>query len=192
MSKALIIFVRNPVLGKVKTRLAATMGEETALAVYMRLLQHTQVLTRDLPFTKFVYYADFIHESDGWNGYEKRLQAGGDLGTRMQQAFEEVMAMGYQQVCIIGSDCYDLTTAIISTAFTCLSDADTVIGPAQDGGYYLLGMKAPFKNLFENMAWSSDTVFTKTLTIIKAASYSVQLLPVLNDVDEEKDIHFDY
>ena len=87
MKNALIIFVRNPVLGKVKTRLAASIGEEKALLIYVHLLKHTKEITQNITATKFVFYADHINEDDIWNGYEKRSQQGYNLGDRMKNAF---------------------------------------------------------------------------------------------------------
>ncbi len=192
MKTALIIFVRNPVLGKVKTRLAATMGNEKALAVYLSLLNHTKKITENLPVTKYVFYADEINENDLWNGFEKKLQTGTGLGQRLQNAFEELFKLGHKQVCIIGSDCYQLTSSIVKEAFEKLQSNDVVIGPATDGGYYLLGMCSPLKDLFRGIAWSRENVMADTLKLALGLKLLVQHLPVLNDVDEEKDIDFDY
>lgn len=192
MKQALIIFVRNPVLGKVKTRLAATVGNKKALAVYKHLLQHTKDIIRNTTAEKFVFYADDINENDLWNGYKKRLQHGNNLGERMHHAFAYLFEQGYKTICIIGSDCYELTSEIIAAAFKQLDLSDIVIGPATDGGYYLLGMQAPLKNVFENIGWSSEQVFAKTKKIMDQYNYSYSLLPVLNDVDEEKDITFTF
>jgi rSAM/selenodomain-associated transferase 1 len=192
MAQALIIFVRNPVLGKVKTRLAATMGNEKALAVYKHLLQHTRNITQHLPVTKFVFYADFINHDDVWNGYEKRTQNGKDLGERMHNSFKELFAEGYKKICIIGSDCYELTQEILTEGFKKLNTVENVIGPATDGGYYLLGMQSPLKNLFTNIIWSSESVFTETKNKILESNYSLYVLQTLTDVDEEKDIKFIY
>lgn len=189
---ALIIFVRNPVLGKVKTRLATTLGEEKALAVYKHLLQHTKNITQNLPVAKFVFYADEINTNDLWNGNDKYLQKGNGLGEGMKNAFEYLFANGFKKIIIIGSDCFDLTEEILSNAFLQLNEKQIVIGPATDGGYYLLGMQSPLKDLFENKAWSSDTVFNDTIKQIRKNNFSVYLLPALNDVDEERDITFNY
>ena len=190
MQPALIIFVRNPVLGKVKTRIAATIGDENALAVYKHLLQHTKDITGGLPVTKFVFYADGVTANDLWNGYEKILQSGTDLGERMRNAFDWVLEKGYDKIIIIGSDCFELDEKMISAAFLKLDEYDIVIGPATDGGYYLLGMQSPFKNMFENITWSSNSVFNETKKQIEQQKLSLFLLPSLNDVDEEKDITF--
>jgi uncharacterized protein len=192
MKNALIIFVRNPILGKVKTRLAATMGNEKALQVYIHLLQHTKSITQNTAVTKFVFYADYINDNDIWNGYEKKLQSGNDLGERMQNAFEKTFALGYKSVCIIGSDCYEITTEIINEAFENLTFCKTVIGPASDGGYYLLGMQTPIKDLFSDIEWSTKNVFIETVNKINTQGLTCHLLTWLNDVDEEKDITFRY
>ena len=192
MTSALIIFVRNPVLGKVKTRIAAAIGDKNALAVYKHLLQHTKDITGGLPVSRFVFYADEITTNDLWNGYEKCLQTGTDLGKRISNAFEWLFEKGFSKIVIIGSDCLELDEKMISDAFLKLNESEIVIGPATDGGYYLLGMQSPFKNLFENIIWSSGNVFTETLKQIQQKKLIVHLLPTLNDVDEAKDITFDY
>ncbi len=188
MSEALIIFVRNPVLGKVKTRLAAVIGNEKALQVYKHLLQHTHFITKHLSVTKFVYYADVIDQNDLWNGFEKRMQKGNELGERMQHAFRELFAKGFSRVCIIGSDCYELTQAIITVAFEKLHEKDIVIGPVADGGYYILGSIKMIPQLFANKQWSSDTVFSDTVKDVKKLNLTLHILPLLNDIDEEKDL----
>jgi uncharacterized protein len=188
MKNALIIFVRNPVLGKVKTRLADTIGSEKALLVYQHLLQHTQSITANLPATIFVYYADFVNDNDIWNGCKKKLQSGNDLGQRMKNAFEELFSLGFNKVCIIGSDCYELTSEIINEAFINLYSCKTVIGPASDGGYYLLGMQFPFKDLFSAMEWSTKNVFIETINKINTQSLTCHPLTWLNDIDDENDL----
>ncbi len=188
MKEALIIFVRNPILSKVKTRLAATIGNEKTLLVYKHLLQHTKNITQQVPSTKFVFYADYLNEDDVWNGYEKRLQKGNDLGERMKNAFEELFNLGFEKVCIIGSDCYELTSPVIEEAFENLQTCKTVIGPANDGGYYLLGMQYPFKDVFSNIEWSTENVFIETINKINTQSLTCHLLTSLNDIDEEKDL----
>ena len=185
---ALIIFVRNPILGKVKTRLAATIGNKKALEVYVHLLQHTKNITALTTATKFVFYADYINDNDVWNGYEKRLQSGNDLGERMQHAFEDLFAAGYKSICIIGSDCYELTNEIIEEAFLKLQSVHVVIGPVSDGGYYLLGCNTFIPDFFSNKQWSTTTVFADTIADVTKLSLSVQQLPLLNDIDEEKDL----
>jgi len=187
--EALIIFVRQPEWGKVKTRLAAAVGNDQALAVYRRLLAHTHSVTAALPCDKFVFYSDTIGENDLWHyGYGKRRQANGNLGERMKAAFAELFQQGYQQVVIIGSDCFALTTAMIETAFQELSGHQVVIGPATDGGYYLLGMQGSVKELFDHIDWSTDKVFSQTQQHVAKHQYTCKLLPVLPDVDTIADV----
>jgi uncharacterized protein len=188
MKNGLIIFVRNPVLGKVKTRLAATLGEEKALSIYQKLLLHTKSVAGEVIAEKKIFYADDINTNDIWNGYRKEQQYGNDLGERMKNAFSVFFESGYKKVCIIGSDCYDLTSKIINEAFEKLNTHEIVIGPAQDGGYYLIGMKISLKNVFEDIQWSSNQVFSQTKKLIEANHYSYTLLPILNDIDEESDL----
>lgn len=184
----LIIFVKNPIAGQVKTRIARTVGDEKAVAVYQELLRHTQTITQPLPDRKTVYYGDFINPDDGWNGYDKQLQRSpADLGERMQAAFAQEFSAGADRVVIIGSDCLALTTGHIRLAFDALDQADIVIGPATDGGYYLLGMKQPQPFLFENMPWSQPELFQLTELAILQNSLTVELLETLTDIDEWAD-----
>lgn len=191
---AIIIFVRHPELGKVKTRLAATIGDEKALAVYEFLLEHTYKIVEHSTVPVYIYYADQIVQGDIWkgDGINKKLQRGEDLGEKMANAFREVLQQGCHRAVIIGSDCYELTVELIAQAFKMLQNADIVIGPAKDGGYYLLGMNAPFKNIFNGIEWSTDTVFTKTMDSISQNNYTFSLLTVLADVDTADDISFTY
>jgi rSAM/selenodomain-associated transferase 1 len=190
MKSALIIFVRNPELGKVKTRLAKSIGDENALEVYRQLLQRTFEVTKDLNCDKFVFYADRITNNDLWQNeiYHKRLQRGDDLGERMRNAFGQLFEEGFKTATIIGSDCYELTAPILQGAIERLDQCDHVIGPSTDGGYYLLGMKGMNHQLFTNKNWSTDSVFDDTLNDIKASGSCYYLLPRLTDVDEEENI----
>lgn len=185
---ALIIFVRNPVLGKVKTRLAATLGSTKALAIYEALLKHTRLVTQDLSVNKFVYYEDYINDNDLWNGYTKRSQIGNDLGERMVAAFKEIFLAGYTKVCVIGSDCLELTTDIIIEAFIKLKKFEIVIGPATDGGYYTIGMNNDHTGIFNLNNWGSSDVYNDTVSIIKENKLSFTNLKMLTDVDLETDL----
>lgn len=187
---AIILFTKNPELGKVKTRLAKTIGAERALAIYKKLLNHTQSIVDEIDVDKFVFYSDTIIENDQWNSgkYHKKKQHDGDLGQRMETAFQEVFELGYQSVCIIGSDCFELTSTIIIEAFDQLNRNDTVIGPTFDGGYYLLGMKKLHESLFQNKIWSTASVYTDTSKDFEKLSLSFYNLIQLSDIDEEKDL----
>jgi rSAM/selenodomain-associated transferase 1 len=186
----LIIFYRNPELGKVKTRLAKTLGDEKALAIYLKLSSHTRAVTENLAIDKVIYYSNFVDTEDVWpnTSFQKKLQNGNDLGEKMLNAFADGFKNGYQRICIIGTDCFELSGDIIEQAFEQLHTNDAVIGPAKDGGYYLLGMKRPIQELFKNKTWSSESVATDTIQNFKDLSITFSQLVVLSDVDEEKDL----
>ncbi|HYI78143.1 MAG TPA: TIGR04282 family arsenosugar biosynthesis glycosyltransferase, partial [Chryseolinea sp.] len=135
----LIVFIKNPILGKVKTRLAASLGDQKALRVYKKLLDHTLRITGNLEYDKMVYYSDFVPEKDEWlgAGFKQGLQLGQDLGQKMKNAFKDGFRAGYSRIVIIGSDCFELTSYHIAKAFDSLENANVVVGPATDGGYYL-------------------------------------------------------
>ena len=184
----LMIFTRNPELGKVKTRLAADLGDEAALQLYRVLLQHTFQVTKDLDCDKAIYYSEAIPKNDLWeNGdFQKKLQQGRDLGERMEMAFKNAFFDGYSKVVIIGSDLYDLQEEDLKKAFLALDKNDVVIGPAQDGGYYLLGMKKLNSGLFQKKKWSTSEVLEQTLQDLK--NQQVALLEPRNDIDTIEDL----
>jgi len=186
----LIIFYRNPEIGKVKTRLAATVGDERALQIFRKLSFHTKDVTEKLQADKIVFYSDAIDLMDIWSNaaYLKTLQHGDDLGERMKNAFQNAFENGYASVCVIGTDCYELTSEIIDRAFEGLRSADTVIGPARDGGYYLLGMNRLHPEVFDGKAWSTETVFRETIRDFDDAGLTYVILPVLRDVDKAEDL----
>ena len=184
----LLIFTRNPELGKCKTRLAATVGDETALDIYNFLLDHTVAITKNLNAAKQVWYSEKIWDNDIWDDafYDKKLQNGADLGIRMGNAFQDGFASGYERIIIIGSDMLDLSQGDLEQAFEQLKDNDFVIGPAQDGGYYLLGMKTFKPKLFRDKAWGQETVLEDTLNDLQNEKHAV--LEERNDVDVYEDI----
>ncbi len=184
----LLVLTRNPELGKCKTRLAATVGDQTALDIYTFLLQHTVNLTQNLPVEKWVFYSEEIGKNDMWDNaiYGKHLQVGSNLGERMLNAFQKGFEADFEQVIIIGSDMFHLSQKDLETAFDQLENHDYVLGPAEDGGYYLLGMKTLTPKLFKNKKWGTDSVLLDTLNDLKLEN--VALLPVRNDVDYYEDI----
>ena len=189
MNKNLIIvFVRTPELGKVKTRLAKSIGDVSALTIYKLLLKHTATVLHDLSFDKVVYYSEKVEENDFWEAklFEKKLQKGVDLGERMQHAFETAFEQGYQKVLIIGSDLFDLKSIHITTAFEALENHDLTIGPSLDGGYYLLGMKELYPAVFKNKKWGTDSILENTLKDLQ--QQNVKLLEALNDIDTFEDL----
>jgi len=186
----LMVFAKNPELGKVKTRLAKTVGDKKALEVYLKLLEHTYSIADKTFADKAVFYSNRIEEFDILDYYKfpKFLQKGNDLGERMDRAFGEAFAQHYQKVVIIGSDCYELNEEIIEDAFKLLNDHNVVLGPALDGGYYLLGMDRHYSHLFRDKKWSTSDVLLDTILDVKKLKLSYTLLPTLSDVDEEKDL----
>jgi uncharacterized protein len=204
MKNALIIFIKNPALGKVKTRLARTVGDEKALDIYLELTHITRENALKLSeirnpkseidilrgVQRHVFYSDFINSSDEWanNRFTKHVQTGDDLGERMSNAFSDILKT-HKNAIIIGSDCPTLTTEIMEMALTQLETHDFVVGPSTDGGYYLLGFGQNNVNnfVFENMDWSTDKVLPTTLERLKERGKTVFLLPELTDIDEEKD-----
>jgi uncharacterized protein len=189
---ALVIFVKNLVYGKVKTRLAATLGVERAYEIYEALISHTMSVTQNIPADKIVYYSDKVEDKDTWDHrFNKTIQHGRDLGERMMNALMDGFEKGYKNVIIIGSDCPSLNEYIINDAFDRLEGNDVVIGPAFDGGYYLVGMKTIHPQLFENMEWSTPGVFEVTSARCKSLNLVYAVLPCLHDIDDEKDlVHF--
>lgn len=184
----LLIFTRNPELGKAKTRLAKTVGDETALEIYKFLLEKTRDVSFKVMSDKAVYYSVKVRENDIWdaNVYQKYQQKGEDLGIRMLNAFKDSFNAGYKKVMIIGSDLYDLSSENIETAFNELNTNDVVLGPAVDGGYYLLGMNTLQENVFKNKEWGTESVRKDTLNDL--FDKKVKLLAFKNDIDIYEDI----
>ncbi|WP_295834234.1 TIGR04282 family arsenosugar biosynthesis glycosyltransferase [uncultured Winogradskyella sp.] len=188
MKNALVIFTRNPELGKCKTRLAKVIGDKSALEIYKYLLQHTANVSKEVDADRFVFYSESIQDNDIWDDsfFNKKLQYGNDLGERMQNAFQQLFDSNYKNVIIIGSDLLDLNSAIINKAFSLINEYDAVIGPAKDGGYYLLGLKAANPKLFKNKEWGTETVRRDTLNDLKNST--VFTLDELNDIDTFEDM----
>lgn len=187
---ALIIFIKNPEKGKVKTRLADKIGDEKALEIYEFLLNKTLEIVTNVNCHKYLYYSDKIVKKDIWdnNLFIKKLQKGNDLGERMLNAFTEVFEnKEVKNVVIIGSDCPSLQPAFIEKAFEELRYNSFVIGPAYDGGYYLLGMRQLRYEIFEKIIWSGPLVLSETVKKINKMVKTHYLLPALPDVDTLED-----
>ena len=187
MNKALIIFIKNAVAGKVKTRLAQGVGEEMALKYYKALLNHTRTVAEGVDAIRYLYYSESVEKKDRWDSarFIKRTQKGADLGTRMYKAFQEVKEV---KKIIIGSDCPQITTLDLVQAFDSLDHHDLVIGPANDGGYYLLGVKEVYKELFLDMEWSVESVFNETIERANKLNLKVKILRELVDLDTVEDL----
>ena len=183
MTPEIAIFARWPEPGKAKTRLIPALGEQGAADVYARLLEMTVHEAREsgLPFHLRVT-GDDPARFKAWLGenLDVRDQGDGDLGAKLAR----VPVPGI----MIGSDCPGLTAALLREAASVLPNRDAVIGPAQDGGYWLLGLKEPCPELFADMAWSTPEVFPETLRRLEAAGISPHLLPELVDIDTGDDL----
>jgi len=189
LKTAVIVFIKNPELGKVKTRLAKSVGDQEALAIYMRLMEHTRLQMEGVDnVDRYVFYSSFVDESDEWlpQSFNARIQISGDLGDKIKAAFGEVFEFADRAI-IIGSDCAQLGSNHIQKAINLLEEHDVVIGPTLDGGYYLLGMNANYESLFEKINWSTETVLEETLEKAHQESLSVQLIDKLSDIDYIED-----
>ena len=188
MNRALLIFIKNPIVGTVKTRIAKTAGDARALEIYRQLLDHTRSVAQSVKATRYLFYGSFIDENDDWSPahFHKRLQSPGSLGHRMQIGFETVLAE-HDCAVVIGSDCAELSAAHLESAFQELESHDAVLGPVYDGGYYLLGLKSPLPDVFSDMAWSTETVFRETCRRLADHNRPFATLNTLTDIDHEAD-----
>ena len=184
----LIIFIKNVEKGKVKTRLAATVGDEEALNIYYKLLAHARKTALAVEVNRYVFYSSFVEKNDEWSNdfFYKKTQTDADLGLRMSDAFKEILKK-HKNVVIIGSDCASLTPDILNLAFEKLEEFPFVIGPTFDGGYYLLGMNELEPSVFENVEWSTESVFDTTISRMDGLGKKYFLLPKLSDIDYEED-----
>lgn len=193
--KGLIIFAREPLPGRVKSRLAADVGDRVAAELYEAMLLDVLEISRGLTGIESVVFWDCAAESlpllaDRF-GCRSRRQADGDLGQRMQAAFADMFAAGFESCCIIGSDAPDLPPAWIERAIEILESGqgEVVFGPGSDGGYYLLGLKQIFPQLFREITWSSPFVLQQSLAAAQAAGAAPALLPVWHDIDTQQDLN---
>jgi len=186
----LMVFMKNPIAGKVKTRLAVKIGKNEALNIYKRLIEHTLSVASKLKhYDKAIYYSDSIDDLDSSDNenYTKCLQIGNGLGERLCSAFTNAFRLDYKNVIVIGTDSFEITSTIIENAFRSLENSDVVIGPAKDGGYYLIGMNEPKHKLFKDIEWGTDKVLSKTLSVIKDIGCKHVLLKELADIDTLED-----
>jgi uncharacterized protein len=190
--RSIVVFLRAPERGCVKTRLAAELGADEALRIYRRLAEHTLDVARQVG-DAHVVVCYTPHDAQaaiaGWlgDGVELRPQREGDLGTRMAGAIDGVLAGGTGSVVIVGTDCPGLDPTLIERAFAALAAADIVLGPAVDGGYYLLALKRSHPALFDGIPWSSSATLAATLSAAAAARLRVALLDTRRDVDTAED-----
>jgi rSAM/selenodomain-associated transferase 1 len=192
--RALIVFVRLPRVGEVKTRLGGRIGMREAAAAYKHFAQHAFELADDLESIRvevYVFYAPEAKEEEirAWiqRPFIYVQQEGRTLGARMQRAFDTTFARGSLRTVIIGTDVPELDAHTLRFAYSRLSSHDVVLGPSSDGGYYLLGMNAPTKNLFDGIEWSTVNVLQQTLSCAERLRLSYTLLPEFADIDTEED-----
>ncbi|GAB4372939.1 MAG: TIGR04282 family arsenosugar biosynthesis glycosyltransferase [Calditrichia bacterium] len=189
----LIIFVKAPHTGLVKTRLLPQFSPEQASQLYRAMVEDllTQFkLPRAFDVRLMYWPADSNNLIQSWvgTGWQVEPQIPGDLGEKMAAAFKKTLQEGYKKVLLIGSDVPLLNREIIETSFQFLESHDVVLGPSEDGGYYLVGMTTPRLEIFEGVAWSRDGVLSQTLKNARSHRYSVYLLERLFDVDEYGDV----
>lgn len=189
-SRSLIVFLKAPRSGFVKTRLAKAMGAERACEIYCEL---TETVLKQLcpPLRVELRYTpdDAADEISKWcrEGWSMRAQGNGDLGERLHRAFTEAFAAGADSVAIIGSDCPDISGNDIKEAWKSLGAHDVVLGPATDGGYWLIALSRPQPELFANVPWGSDRVLQETTERARRAGLRVHLLRILSDIDTVED-----
>jgi len=188
MNKNLVIvFVKNSILGNVKTRLAKTIGDVGAFKVYSELVDITEKATSKIAADKHIYFSDVIIPSK-WKNDKKFIQECKDLGIRMQHAFQNGFDEGYENVILIGSDLPNISKKIIEFGFESLQNNNIVFGPAEDGGYYLIGMSKMNAAVFENKPWSQSELLAVTLAQLKEQQQSVSFIEILNDIDTFEDL----
>ena len=185
--EVVLVFQKNAILGQVKTRLAAGMGELPALEIYKHLVQLTYSALESVPVPVWTYFSDFIPESTHPTVERSFVQQGRDLGERMSNAFARTFESGRDKVVLIGTDCPTLQSQHLLQAFEALNHSDLVLGPATDGGYYLIGMKSSAAYLFEGIAWSTSQVLSQTLHVASQHDLIVTLLPEIDDIDTQED-----
>ena len=186
----LVVFVKAPRPGLVKTRLAAVLGQKAASAAYCKLVEKLLEQLAPLDEVELCFAPDDAEaELRPWlrRGWTLVPQGQGDLGARLHRAFESEFLAGAESVVAIGSDCPEVTVEDIESAWQALRSHDVVLGPASDGGYWLIGLKQPDPRLFDGMAWSTETVLAQTMERCRSAGLCVNLLRQLDDIDTEED-----
>lgn len=194
---ALIVFLKYPETKKVKTRLGKEIGEQKAVGLYRETASFVaDSFSGQKNWTTFLFYSPKEREKEvfEWLGGKEALffaQETGSLGQRMSRAFEKCFSLGFRNVVIIGTDCVMITEEDVETAFSLLSggEFEAVLGPATDGGYYLLGLCRKTDAVFQDMQWSTSSVFRETERRMKRSGLRYATMRELGDIDEEKDIN---
>ena len=193
-NSCVILFVKYPTPGRVKTRLAEQLGQKRAAEVYKNFVVDILATLANLNVNLKIFFepADAQQRFQSWLGkeYSYIAQAGGDLGQKMKNAFQCVFADGFSRAVVIGSDSPDMPADFLDSSFTALDSHDAVIGPAADGGYYLIGFSGDsfLPEAFEQICWSTDRVFWQTINTLKKHRRKVHLLPQWYDVDTFEDL----
>ena len=189
----LIIFAKRPQVGRVKTRLGATIGLTEAAGVYARLLYG--LLLRMLALRPQIEIRLCLASVDDMPFFQAAFpeltvcaQCPGDIGQRMKASLHDALASGAPKAILIGSDAPDIDAATIEQALASLDGAPVVLGPATDGGYYLVGAIAPLPDLFTGIPWSTQDVLSETIALADCQGVEVSLLPEMSDIDTEKDL----
>jgi uncharacterized protein len=193
----LIIFTRYPEPGKTKTRLIPALGAVGAANLQRQMTEYTIFQARELQKAADItvevrFVGGDLQLMQDWlgDGLVYQPQGDGDLGLRMERSLFDAFERGAEQVIIIGSDCPGVNCQILATAFEQLQVSDLLLGPAIDGGYYLIGLQRPIPALFLNIEWGSTQVFQRTVDIAQKLKLSPIYLPPLADVDRPEDIQF--
>ena len=185
-----LMFTRAPRLGEVKSRLARQVGEKRALEVHRELgLRLVTALSGEFQLTVVFTPTDALAEMRSWLGDLRFVpQVQGDLGRRMAVAARDAFGRGAQRVIVIGSDAPQVDARIIRRADRALRSAPVVLGPALDGGYYLVGLRQVMPLMFENIDWGTSRVLRQTMERLGAQGVSPELLEPLRDIDTEEDL----
>lgn len=186
----LIVFVKAPRPGLVKTRLAESIGPVSAAKAYRQLVETLLAHLSIIPALELHYSPpDALTEIQPWlrPGWAAHPQSNGDLGSRLVSAFANAFASGHDRIVIIGSDCPSITQNDITAAWDALRSVDVILGPATDGGYWLVGLRQPVPVLFEQIRWSTATVLTDTIARARQFNHTVHLLQERSDVDTIQD-----
>ena len=191
----LIIFTRYPEPGKTKTRLIPALGTEGAASLQRQMTEHTLFQVKQLQSTSAISFevrfaGGNLQLMQDWLGSDLvyQPQGEGDLGKRMERSLSSAFQSGAEQAIIIGTDCPGINPQILASAFEQLHQCDLVLGPAIDGGYYLIGLRRSFCELFTNIDWGTNQVLQQTVNIAQKLNLSVVYLQALADVDRPEDL----
>ena len=182
----IIIFIKNLIEGRVKTRLARDVGNRLAIMMYQDMVAHC---LQEMEQSKISYLLAFSDQiPDTYLDKGAFVQEGQDLGERMLNAFEYAFKKGFKKVCLIGSDCMEINSNDLITSLNIIDENDIVIGPTKDGGYYLIALKSSFPFLFLNKTWSHSNVLQNTIFSIKEKGLKLALLDAKRDIDDISDL----